>query len=100
MERYSLKKCEQEVVINFNAEDDFATVYSSSPVWIRKLNKLCASNPKDYKLIDTQTADDGMLISHTWTCPKSFITLKAKKRTMSEEQRKASADRLRALRQG
>jgi len=35
----NLSRYEQEVVINFNADEDEATVYTANPVWIRKMDK-------------------------------------------------------------
>lgn len=48
----SLSKCEQEVVINFNAEDNTATLYSSNPVWIRKMDKLVEQTRSNSKCTD------------------------------------------------
>ncbi len=37
----NLTRYEQEVVINLNAEEDVAIIYSSNPVWLRKMELLC-----------------------------------------------------------
>lgn len=46
-----LLKCEQEVVINFDADNDIATLYSSYPAWIRKMDKLVEQYSDIYKMI-------------------------------------------------
>ena len=33
----NLTRYEQEVVINFNADEEMATVYSANPSWLRKM---------------------------------------------------------------
>ena len=43
---YSLSRYEQEVIINFNAEEDTATLYTENPAWIRKLDRLVEQNPE------------------------------------------------------
>ena len=39
----NLTRYEQEVVINFNADEEMATVYSANPAWIRKWMRWCVS---------------------------------------------------------
>lgn len=41
-----LLKCEQEVHISFCADDTAATLYTSYPAWIRKMDKLVEKNPQ------------------------------------------------------
>ena len=55
---------------------------------IRKLDKLTQENPEEWKIL---RADQ---IGKTYTCPKGFISLKAKSRVLTEEQKKALAERL------
>ena len=38
--RTGLTKLEQETIINFNASEKEASVYSTDPVWMKKLEKL------------------------------------------------------------
>lgn len=35
-----LSRLEQETIISFNAAEDIANIYSSDPVWIRKIEKI------------------------------------------------------------
>lgn len=41
-----LSRYEQEVIINFNAEDGEASLYTANPVWIRKMDKILQQNPE------------------------------------------------------
>lgn len=62
-----LSKYEQETIINANAGEKIAEVYTADPVIIRKLDKLVEKYPDDYKLIKQ---DD---ISKTYIFPKKFM---------------------------
>ncbi len=46
-----LSRYEQEVMINFNADEDTATLYTADPVWRRKMDKLAEQNPIDFQCI-------------------------------------------------
>lgn len=48
---------EQETVINFDASDQMATLYTSDPVWMRKLDELCKKHPAAFECIETYKAD-------------------------------------------
>ena len=89
-------RSEQEVVIRFDNESDEATIYTSHPVWMRKLEKYAAEN-KEFKLKNEWLCDK-QVISRTYVCPKDLINIKGKRRVMTEEQRRAAAERLRAAR--
>lgn len=65
---YHLSRYEQESIINFNAGDDTAELYTADPVWIRKLDKLVDANPEQFKLKDEQHYE-GEVISKTYTLP-------------------------------
>ena len=49
--KYKLTRAEREVTINWDMEDNIARIDSSNPVIIRKLDKLCLSNPDVYTCI-------------------------------------------------
>lgn len=55
MGKFSQSKYEQEVTIGFNAADGTAYIYAANPVWIRKLDKLAAQNPEEFRIdrVDT-----------------------------------------------
>lgn len=92
---YSLTRYEQEVIINFNAEDETATIYTANPVWIRKMDKLVEQNPEQFEMY-RQEKLDGRIISKAYKFPKRFVSIRSKdvKRELTEEQRAAMAERL------
>ena len=86
-----LTRYEQEVVINLNAEERLASVYTAHPVWIRKINRLKEENPEDVIVIREE--EDAIEVK----VPKSWIRI-SPKRVMSEEQKNAARERFAALR--
>ena len=80
---YTLNRYEQEVVINFNAEDDQATLYSANPVWIRKMDNLVEQNPEEFEMY-RQERLQGQVISKSYRFPKSFLTVRSKKRQLND----------------
>lgn len=76
----NLTRYEQEVVINFNADEDTATVYSSNPAWIRKMDALVREFPDVFR-IKRQTE-----VSRTYEMPKKYVRI-GKPRELSPAQR-------------
>ncbi len=76
----NLTRYEQEVVINMNADEDMATVYSANPAWIRKMDALVKEFP-DIFYVKRQTE-----ISKTYEMPKKFVRI-GKPRELSQAQR-------------
>ena len=74
-----LSRYEQEIVINFNADEKEATVYTANPVWIRKMDKLCYEFPEIIRLKSWTE------ISKTYVLPKNLARI-GKPRTLSEAQ--------------
>ncbi len=74
-----LSRYEQEVVINLNADEDEATVYTANPVWIRKMDKLHREFPEIIRLKSWTE------VSKTYVLPKNLIRI-GKPRTLSEAQ--------------
>ena len=95
---YTLSRYEQETIIRFDEEGPEVKVYTASPVWMRKMDKLTAENPADFREIRAEKCQ-GEICSKTYTFPKDLITIRSKRRQMSEEQRAASAERLRKARE-
>lgn len=79
-DKMNLTRYEQEVVINFNAEEDTATVYTANPSWLRKMGALAKEFPDTFRLI-RQTE-----ISRTYEIPKRFVRI-GKPRKISPAQR-------------
>lgn len=96
---YSLTAVEREVVINFNAAETEADIYTADPVWMRKLDKLVAQNPDQFKVIQ-EFKCEGKVIAKFYLFPKRFLTIRTKDivSTMTDEQRAEQAERMRQMR--
>lgn len=87
---------EQEICINAMRDEKFATIYASDSTYITKLDKLCKESPDMYSLIEDTGRGKKYLLKN-----KTLISFRAKKttRVMTDEQKKASAERLRKARE-
>lgn len=82
-----LTRYEQETIINFNAGEQTATVYTRDRAVMRKLDRLVAEFPDTYKL--TGQTD----IDKTYAMPKSYVSYR-KPRRLSDEQREQARLRM------
>ena len=82
-----LSRYEQETVVNYNAGEQTATLYTRDKAVMRKLDTLVADFPDTYKL----TGQDE--ISKTYSFPKSYVSYR-KPRKLSVEQRKQAQERM------
>lgn len=76
-----LSRYEQETIVNYNAGEQTATLYTRDKAVMRKLDTLVADFPDTYKL----TGQDE--VSKTYSFPKSYVSYR-KPRKLSMEQRK------------
>ena len=88
-----LTRYEQETIINFNAQDQMATLYTRDPAVMRKVDALVIEFPDIFKCIGETDIDK------TYEMPKSAVTYR-KPRRLSEEQRKAARDRISRINSG
>lgn len=89
----SLTFDEQELLVSICGKDDTIKITTSYPHWIKRLDKYCAENPDEWKKT-SEYVEDGRVLSANYEAPKDFLKLQKKRRYISEEQRKASAERL------
>ncbi|MBR1643438.1 MAG: hypothetical protein IJ683_14080 [Butyrivibrio sp.] len=75
-----LTRYEQETIINFNAGDQTATLYTRDPAVMRKVDALVIEYPDTYKCIGETDIDK------TYEMPKSVVTYR-KPRRISDERR-------------
>lgn len=90
MSRYSLKACEREVTIRFDMEERIAHIYTSEPVYMRRLDKLVETLPEIYKCVKV----DELGYYKKYECPMKFIKFGGKPRVMSDEQKARLAENL------
>ena len=97
MSRYSLKSCEREVQIRFDMEEKVAHIYTSEPMYMRKLDKLVEALPEIYKCVKV----DELGYFKKYECPMKFIKFGGKPRegrVQSEEEKAMHAEILRKAR--
>ncbi len=75
-----LSRYEQETVVNYNAGEQNATLYTRDKAVMRKLDTLVADFPNTYKLIKQDE------VSKTYSFPKAHVSYR-KPRAVSTEQR-------------
>ena len=85
-----LTRYEQETIINFNAGDQTATLYTRDPAVMRKVDALVTEYPDTFKCIGETDIDK------TYEMPKSVVTYR-KPRRLSDEQRKAASIRMKKI---
>ena len=93
----SLSIEEQETHINFNRDDERATVYTSDTTMMTKLNKLIELQDTEWKLEgESRLQKNNELIGITYSCPVEFISFRTKRstRVYSEEEKKRIAAQL------
>jgi len=81
-----ITRYEQETIINFNAEEKSATLYTRDPAVIRRIDTLVNDYPETFKCIGETDIDK------TYEMPKSAVTYR-KPRRLSVEQREAARKR-------
>lgn len=87
-----LSRYEQETIINFNAGEEMATVYTRDPAVMRRLDALVIEFPEVYRCIGYTDIDK------TYEMPKSSVTYR-KPRKLSEEQRILAKQRMETINQ-
>lgn len=85
-----LSRYEQETIINFNAGEEMATVYTRDPAVMRRLDALVIEFPEVYKCIGATDIDK------TYEMPKLSVTYR-KPRKLSEEQRAEARIRMQKI---
>ena len=75
-----LSRYEQETIVNYNAGEQTATVYTRDKAVMRKLDTLVADFPDTYSLMGQDE------VSKTYSFPKSYVSYR-KPRKLSDEQR-------------
>lgn len=91
---------EQETTIGFSRDEEIAHIYTSDTTMMTKFDKL-VSTSESWNEEKTVTCD-GELVGKFYTCPKKLLSYRGAVRTgrkMSEEEKKAAAERLKNARE-
>jgi len=90
----SLSASERETIVLFDDESNECTIYSCSRPIMTKLDRLCKSNPDNYKLEKKDA------YSRTYITDKRLISFRTpSKSKMTEEQKKARVENLKKARE-
>lgn len=91
---------EQETTISFSRDNKEVDVWTSDTTMMTKLDRLCKDSPNEYKCIEVGKSLDGLLANKRYTIKnKKLVSFRSAttKRKISDEQRKALAQRMRDL---
>ena len=89
-EHMKLTRYEQETIINFNAEEEMATVYTRDPAVMKEMDTLVNDYPEVYRC--TGVSD----IDKTYEIPKTAVSYR-KPRRITEAQRAAAQSRMKQI---
>ena len=91
---------ERETTINFSRTDKEAEVYTSDNTVLTKIKNMFNSDDCEWKLKDVVKDQDGNVVGVFFIVPKKLISLRAKtmKSSLTDEQRRAAAERLKNAR--
>ena len=64
-----IPRAEQETIYRWDAEEQIVHVDSANPAFIRKMDKLCAKYPNDYKCVRVDTE----YLAKQYTYPAAYI---------------------------
>ena len=79
----ALTRYEQETIVNFNADDKNAEIYTADPVVMRRLDRLCHES-RDYTVVkETATAK-------WYKCPKKLVAFRKPRIITAEQQKRLS----------
>ena len=83
----NLSRSEQETVINFNAKEKMATLYTRDPAIMKQMDTLVNEFPNIYRLVDSTDID------RTYIMPKEYVSYR-RPRNLSVAQREAARCRM------
>lgn len=92
---------ESEVCVTALKSEDFADIYTSDNVYLTKFKKLVEANPDAWKIAQVVERPDGTVYGVMLRVPKKCLSFRAAERVgraMTDEEKAAAAERLRAAR--
>ena len=92
---------ESEVCVTALKSEDIANIYTSDNSYLTKFKKLIETNPDAWKITQVVERSNGTVSGVMLQAPKKFISFRAVERVgrvMTDEEKTAAAERLRALR--
>ena len=93
---------EQETTINFSRDGETAQIYTSDRTMMTRFDKFAERQDcPDWKLVKEIYSQDGELVGKMYETKKQLVSYRSHilEREMTEEQKKAGAERLKAWRE-
>ena len=85
-----IPKEEQETIINFNAKDKYATIYTRDPTFMKQMDKLVREYPDTFRCKSVSEVD------RVYEVPAASVTFR-KPRRLTNEQREAAGKRIKSI---
>ena len=85
-----IPKEEQETIINFNAKNKIATVYTRDPTFMKQMDKLVSEYPDTFRCKYVSEVDK------VYEVPAASVTFRKPKR-LTNEQREAARKRIKSI---
>lgn len=89
---------EQETVIQISRTEKAATIYTSDSTMMTKLDHRCKDAPEYYKLDRVETSEGDIVGKFYTVTDRKMVSLRGKKRIISDEQKEKFAERMKSLR--
>ena len=92
---------ESEVCVTALKSEDVAEIYTSDNIYLTKFKKLVEANPDAWKITQIVERSDGTVSGVMLRIPKKCLSFRAAERVgrvMTDEEKAAAAERLRAAR--
>ena len=87
-----LSRSEQETIISFDAQSKTATVYTSIPSWMRKLDALAEQYPLHVELIDSDK-DGDKTIAKSYLIDRKLVSIRKPRKELTETQKSELSER-------
>lgn len=77
---------------------DTIEIYTSDYSYMLKFDRLCDENPDEWRIKEGSVLrQGGDIVAKTYICPVSCVSFRRGKKKLTDEQREALADSLRAI---
>ena len=101
IDKLYIDKEEQEFTLTAMRDDELVSCFCSDNVMLTKLKEAMKQNPEEYKCWIKYIYPDGIIGGYEFKFPKKYLKFLVRERTytMTEEQRLASAERMKKARE-
>lgn len=95
----ALQSFERYTCVGYDNSSTKAQLTTFNSTLIKRLDGFCKEFPKEFKMVSEQFDEDGKLVGKEYEFHKKYVAIrKPVERNMTEEQKKAAAERLKKAR--